>query len=158
VSPAKPRIRPLWWPEKTRSFVSSPKISFSTHFWPETPRKHHIDLVKPIHDHQKANKPPQNPKSTWKKILLKLKFVVLGVFKVNKHLIVTPFIIWNLLTQKSTILVVEIFLSNYFLSLRWNLVTPSLSSQYKRLKQEKNKVRYQNVLFSNSRDLYLISK
>jgi hypothetical protein len=77
---------------------------------------------KPI-NHPKTRNPPE------KKILLKLKFVVLGVFKVNKQLIVTPFIIWNLLTQKSTILVVEIFLSNYFLSLRWNLVTPSLSSQ-----------------------------
>jgi len=47
------------------------------------------DLVKPINGHQKANNRPktQNPSET--KILLELRYVVLGVFKVNKHLNVT---------------------------------------------------------------------
>jgi len=46
---------------KIGSLFFSPKTSFLTHFLPKTSRKHPIDLIKPINDHQKANKPPQNP-------------------------------------------------------------------------------------------------
>jgi hypothetical protein len=35
-----------------------------SHFLPKTLRKHPRDIVKPIHGHQKANKPFQNLKST----------------------------------------------------------------------------------------------
>jgi ABC-type xylose transport system permease subunit len=66
---------------------------------------------KPI-NRPKTRNPPEI------KILLKLRSVVLGVFKVKKkHLNITPLIIWNLLTQKSTILVAKIFLNSHFLSL-----------------------------------------
>ena len=52
--PAQPRIWPLWWSKKQGPSFFSFKNSFSTHFDPKHPR----DLVKPIHAHQKPNKPP----------------------------------------------------------------------------------------------------
>jgi hypothetical protein len=56
-----------------------------------------------------------------------LRYIVLGVFKVNKHRNVTFLIIWNILTQKSTIFVAEIFPNDHFLSLNQNPTTLSLS-------------------------------
>jgi hypothetical protein len=66
---------------------------------------------KPI-NRPKTRNPPEI------KILLKLRSVVLGVFKVKKKTLKhNPLIIWNLLTQKSTVLVAKIFLNSHFLSL-----------------------------------------
>jgi len=62
----QPRIQPMWWLEKHDPLFFSPKISFSTHFDPRH-LKNHRDLVKLIYDHQKANKPLKNLKSTWNK-------------------------------------------------------------------------------------------
>ena len=75
---------------KMRSFVFSSKISFSNLFWPKTYWKHFRNLITPIRDLQKPNKPPQNPKTPEIKIPHELKFVVWGVFKVNKHLNTNP--------------------------------------------------------------------
>ena len=50
---------------------------FSTYFWPKTPR----DLVKPIHGHQEPNKPQKTWNPTKTKILPKVIYVFVGVFK-----------------------------------------------------------------------------
>ena len=94
------------------------KSHFQSIFYPkhlentlETLLKQSMATKKPI-NRPKTRNPPEI------KILLKLRSVVLGVFKVKKkHLNITPLIIWNLLTQKSTVLVAKIFLNSHFLSL-----------------------------------------
>jgi len=66
----------------------------------------------------KDMKNAQNSKLTRNKNLFKLKYVFLGVFKVKiKYLILIILVIWNLLTQKSIVLVVKIFPNDNFLSL-----------------------------------------
>jgi hypothetical protein len=69
----------------------------------------------------------QNPPET--KILPELKYVVLCVFKVKKTpKYKPPYYIWNLLTQKSIVLVARIFPNHHFFSLGRNLTTSSLFS------------------------------
>ena len=113
--------------KKTGSFVFHSK----SHFQPIFDSKPLENTLKTLLNQNMATKKPINHPKTWNppetKILLKLKAVVLGVFKVNKHLNVTPSIIWNILIQKSIVLVVKIFLNSHFLSLSWNPVSPSLS-------------------------------
>jgi hypothetical protein len=58
ASLAKPIIQQLWWLEKWGSLFFYPRSHFQLIFLSKTPRKHHRDLVKSIHVHQKANKPP----------------------------------------------------------------------------------------------------
>jgi hypothetical protein len=63
------------------------------------------------------NQPKINPKQ---KFFSSSDLIVLSVFKVKKKKKThkcNPLIIWNLLTQKSTVLVAEIFFNDYFLSL-----------------------------------------
>jgi len=133
VSPGKPRIWPLWWLEKQGPLFFSSKISFSTYFLLKIPRKHLRNIVKPIHGHQNANIPSQNPLET--KILSKLRYVVLGVFKVKKPKHNPPHYMEPFDTKNQP---TEIFPNDHFLSLGRNSETPSLFSQQKKTeKREK---------------------
>ena len=69
---------------KLGCFVFSLKIPFSNNFWPKTSRKHMRNLVKPIHNHLKANKPPRTWNSPEIKILPGPRSIILCVFKVKK--------------------------------------------------------------------------
>jgi len=84
MSPGKPKIWPLWWLEKWGLLFFHPKSHLTYFFILKIPRKHLRDIVKPIHGHQKPTIRPktQNPLET--KILSKLRYVVLGVFKIKK--------------------------------------------------------------------------
>jgi len=62
-------------------------------FYPKHPRNHD----KPIHD---LKKPPKNQTQSQTKNQLELRFVFSWTFKIQKHLIWTPRIKWNNLTQK----------------------------------------------------------
>jgi hypothetical protein len=132
----QPRTQPMWWLEKHDPLFFSPKISFSIHFDPRH-LKNPRDLVKPIYDHKR----PINRSKTWNppgtKIIIEFRYVVLGVFKVKKHLKVPPYHM-KLLIQKLTVLVTEIFPTSHFLSLSRNSMTLSLSPpNKKRLKIKK---------------------
>jgi hypothetical protein len=88
---------------KNRVFVFSPKISFQPIFDPKHP-KNILEIL--LNQSMPTQKPTnrlktRNPPKI--KILLELRSVVLDVFKVKKHLNVTPLIIWNLLIQKSIV-------------------------------------------------------
>jgi len=82
------------------------------------------------------------------KNISKLGSVFLSAFKVRKHIILTPIIIWNRLTHKWTILVARIITNRNFFSLRWNSATLS-PLQKKKLKEEENENWYQNWIFLN---------
>jgi len=101
-----------------------------------------------------AIKTVQNPKSIIKKNLLELISIFIGVFKINKHIIITSLIIWNLLMVE-TVFVAEIFSNNHFFSLSRNLMIPSLFSH-----QNKRKMKLGTTMYflKIKRTGHLISK
>jgi len=80
----QPKIQQLWWLEKQGSIFFHPKISFSIYFDP----KHLENTLETLLNHFMATKRPKNSLKTrippGTKILLKLIYVVLGVFKVKQ--------------------------------------------------------------------------
>ena len=130
----QPRIQPLWWLKKWGPLFFTQKSHFQLCFDP----KHLENILKTLLNQSMATEKLKNCPKTQNplgiKILPELKSVVLGVFKVKKKKpkYKPPYHIWNLLTQKSIVLVAWIFPNDHFLCLGWNLATSSLSSQQKR--------------------------
>jgi len=133
------------WKNKVPDF--SFENSFSTYFQSKKPRKYSKNLVKPIHDLQKYKKLPQNSKSTWTKNLLELKYVFLGSFKITKKTSYLNFL-HHMELFGTKINCFSGWNHRYvnFISLRWNLMSPSLSSHEKMKKIKfSNKIKFYNI-------------
>jgi hypothetical protein len=136
--------------QKIGSFIFYLKFHFQPIFYP----KYLENIIEALLNQSMATKKllqnlksTRNKNSSWAQICFFRCFQ--GKKKTSKY---NPLIIWNILTQKSTVLEVRIFPNDHFLSLWWNPTTSSLSSQYKRTEKKENEVRYQNVLSWNLRD------
>ena len=138
--------------QKIGSFVFYLKFHFQPIFYP----KYLENIIEALLNQSMATKKllqnlksTRNKNSSWAQIYFFRCFQGKKKKKTSKY---NPLIIRNILTQKSTVLVVRIFPNDHFLSLGWNPTTPSLSSQYKRTEKKRKMKLYQNVLSWNLRD------
>jgi len=100
-------------------------------FQPTFNPKHQGNTLKTLSNQYMASQNTKNHPKTHiqpetKNFLKLISIFILGVFKVRKHLILTPFIIWNHLTQNRPVLVVEIVVNDNFFFLSRNSANPSL--------------------------------
>jgi len=130
----------LWWPEKHDPLFFSLKIPFSTLFFFLYP-KHLENTIETLLNQSMAAKKLINRPKTWNPP--KLRYVILGIFKVNKHLNVTsPYYIESFETK------INRFGGQNLPQWPFSISLPNR----KRLKKVENEVGYQNVLSSNLRD------
>jgi len=117
---------------KNRVFFFSPKISFQPIFDP----KHPENILETLLNQSMPTQKPTNRLKTWNppkiKILLELRSVVLGVFKVKKTLKCNPPHHMEPFNTKINRFVARISPNNHFLFLGWNPTTPFLFSQQKK--------------------------
>ena len=114
----------------------------STHFFIQKPIKHSKHFDKLVYDHKKKIKNnSKNQNQTEAKMIHLVRSTSLCKEKEKKYLDQTPLMKRNLLTLKSTILVVRIVVNDEFIFLCWNPTSPSLFSIKKEQKKRREKNR-----------------